>query len=138
MPSDVLVPGFANGAHKRFARHARDGRFAGRIDIDQHEDIRLIERAAEFVPKVLRAGVAMRLKEHEQAIELAAAGGFERGADLDRVMTIVIDHGDVIHYALDVKAAPHAGKLNEAFADQVSRNSLAKPSSLTSPITRSA
>src|SRR5258706_2262030 len=119
---DVLVPGFANGAQKRFTRHAWDGRFAGRIDIEQHENIRLIERAAEFIPKVLSAGVAMRLKEHEQAIELAAAGGFERGADLDRVMTIVIDHGDVIYRALDVKAAPHAGKFNEAFADKATRN----------------
>src|SRR5713226_3606835 len=119
---DVLVTGLANGAHKRFARHARDGRFAGRIDIEQHENIRLIERAAEFIPKVLGAGVAMRLKEHEQAIELAAAGRFERGADLDRVMTVVIDHGDVVHYALDVKAAAHTGKFDEAFADQISRN----------------
>src|SRR6266481_9387283 len=119
---DVLVTGLANGARKRFTRHARDGRFAGRIDIDQHENIRLIERAAEFIPKVLGAGVAMRLKKHEQAIELAAAGRFERGADLDRVMTVVIDHGDVVHYALDVKAAAHTGKFDEAFADQISRN----------------
>jgi len=73
-----------HGARKRFARHARDGRLAGRIDINQHEDIRLIERAAEFVPKVLGTGVAMGLKEHQQAIELAAAGRFERDADLDR------------------------------------------------------
>src|SRR5712664_1011981 len=115
----VLVTGFADGARKRFARHARDGRFAGRIDIDQRENIRLIERAGEFVPKVLGAGVAMRLKEHEQAIELAAAGRFEGGANLDRVMTVMIDHGDVIHNALDVKAAAHAGKFDEAFADQV-------------------
>src|SRR5713226_2978614 len=119
---DVLVTGFANGARERFARHARDRRFAGSIDIDQRENIRLIERAAEFVPKLLGAGVAMGLKEHEQAIELAAAGGFKRGANLDRVMTVVIDHGDVIDHALDVKAAPHAGKLNKAFADQVGRN----------------
>src|SRR5713101_1297044 len=119
---DVLVTGFANGARKRFARHARNGRFAGRIDIEQHEDVRLIERAAEFVPKLLGTGVAMGLKEHEQAIELAAAGGFKRGANLDRVMAVVIDHSDVIDYALDVKAAAHAGKLNKAFADQVGRN----------------
>jgi len=48
------------------------GALAGRIDINQHEDIRLIERAAEFGPKVLGTGVAMGLKEHQQAIELAA------------------------------------------------------------------
>src|SRR6266513_3605208 len=119
---DVLVTGFANGARKRFARHTWNGRFAGRIDIDQGENIRLIEREAEFIPKVLGAGVAMGLKKHEQAIELAAAGRFERGADLDRVMTVVIDHGNVVNYTLDVKTAAHASKFDEAFADQVSRN----------------
>src|SRR6266850_758409 len=119
---DVFMAGFANGARKRFTRHPWDGRFAGRIDIDQNKDVSLIERAAEFVPKVLSACVAMRLKEHEQAIELAAAGRFERSANFGRVMTVVIDHGDVIDYTFDVKAAAYAGKFDEAFADQVSRN----------------
>ena len=119
---DVLVSGFANGARKRFTRHAWDGRFTGCVDIEQHENIRLIERAAEFIPKVLGAGVAMRLKEDEQAIELAASGRLERGADLDRVMTVVIDHRDVVNYALDVKTPAHTGKFDEPFADQVSRN----------------
>src|SRR6266849_9466490 len=119
---DDFVTGLANGARQRFAGHARDGRFAGRIDIEQHEDVSLIERAAEFVPKVLGAGVTMGLKEHEQAIELATTGRFECGANLGRVMTVIIDHGDVIDRALDVKTAVHPGKLDEAFADQISRN----------------
>src|SRR5229473_1460253 len=110
---DIPVTGLANGARQRFA---------GRIDIDQRENIGLIERAAEFVPKVLGAGIAMGLKEDEQAIELAAAGRFEGGANLDRMMTVVIDHGDLIHHAPNVKAAAHAGKFDEAFADQISRN----------------
>src|SRR5260370_1030668 len=117
---NVLVAGFANGPRKRFARHAGDGRFTGRIDIKQHKDVCLIERAAEFIPEVLGARVAMGLKEHEQAIELAAAGRFERGANLGRVMAVIIDNCNVIDYALDVKAASHTGKLHEAFADQVS------------------
>src|SRR2546421_9032580 len=116
------MAGFANGARKHFTRHPWDGRFAGRIDIDQNKDVSLIERAAEFVPKELGACVAMRLKEHEQAIELAAAGRFERDANVGRVMTVVIDHGDLIDHALDVKSTAHAGKFEEAFADQVSRN----------------
>src|SRR5713226_9549745 len=102
---DVLVAGLANGAGQRFAGHTRDGRFAGGIDIEQHENIGLIESAAEFVPKVLGAGVPMRLKEHEHAIEFAPARRFERGANLDGVMTVIIDHGDVIDDALDIKAA---------------------------------
>jgi len=47
---------------------------------------------------MLGTRVAMRLKEHQQAIEFAAAGRFQRGANLSRVMTIIIDHGDVIHH----------------------------------------
>src|SRR6266568_871706 len=119
---DVLVTGLANGSRKRFTCYARDGRFAGRIDIKQNKDVCLIERAAELIPEVLGTRVAMRLKEHEQAIELAAAGRFERGANLGRVMAVIIDNCNVIDYALDVKAASHTGKLHEAFADQVSRN----------------
>src|SRR5260370_11556965 len=59
---DVLMTGFANGARKGFARHTRDGRFAGCVDVEQHENVRLIKSTAEFVPKVLGAGEAMRLK----------------------------------------------------------------------------
>src|SRR6267142_122269 len=114
---DVFRAGFANRASKRFTRHPWDGRFAGRIEIDQNKDVSLIERAAEFVPKVLSACVAMRLKEHEQAIELAAAGRFERGADFHRVVAVVIDDGDVVHVALDVEPAAHPGKFGETFAD---------------------
>src|SRR5713226_163547 len=119
---DVLVTGLANGAGKRLARHSRDWRFTCRIDIEQHENIRLIEGTTEFVPKVLCAGVAMRLKKHQQPIELAAAGRFERRANLSRVMTVIIDHGDFIDHDLDVKTAAHSSKLNEALADQVSRD----------------
>src|SRR2546426_5261644 len=111
---DVLVAGLANGDRKRVAGHSRDWRFAGRVDVEQHENVRLIKSATEFVPKVLRAGVAMGLKEHEQAIELAASCRFERGANLDRMMAVIIDHGDVVDHALDVKTAAYAGKFNEA------------------------
>src|SRR6266481_479983 len=119
---DVLVAGIANGGRKSFAGHAGDGRFAGGVDVQQRKDVGLIEGAAEIVPKMLGARVAMGLKEHQQSIELAAAGGFERGTNLGGVMAVIVDHGDVIDYALDVEAAAHSGKLDEAFADQVGRN----------------
>src|SRR3981081_2909507 len=50
---DVLVASFANSAGEGFAGHAWDRRFAGGVDVDQYENIRLIEGAAEFVPKGL-------------------------------------------------------------------------------------
>src|SRR5438552_780822 len=119
---DVIVAVVANGASKAFAGYARDGRFASRINGEQHEDVRLIERTAEFIPKVLSARITMRLEEHKQAIELASAGRFERGANFGGVMAIVVNDGNVVDHALDIKAAAHAGKLSETFADQVSGN----------------
>src|SRR5215467_4331956 len=85
---DVLVAGIANGVGKGFTGHAGDGRFAGGIDIGQHEDVGLIESAAEFVPEVLRAREAVRLEKHKQTVELAAAGGFELGANFCGVMAV--------------------------------------------------
>ena len=64
----------------------------------------------------------MRLKENQQPIELAAARRFQRGADFHRVVAVVIDDGDVVHDALDVKPAAHPGKFGETFADQIRGN----------------
>src|SRR5882724_8114874 len=119
---NVFVAGFADGVAERFAGHAGDGRFAGGVDVGQYEDVGLVECTAKIIPEMLRARVAMRLKEHQQPIEFAAAGRFQRGANLDGVMTIVINDGDVIHDALDVKTAAHSGKFGKAFADQVGCN----------------
>src|ERR1700730_4524525 len=77
-----------------------------------------IESATQFFPDVLGAREAGRLKKHQEAVELAAASGFERGANFDRVMAIVVDHGDVVDDAFDIEAAADAGKFGEAFADE--------------------
>ncbi len=52
-------------------------------------------------------------------IELAAARGFERGANFGGMVAIIIDDGDVVDYALDVEAAANAGEFCEAFPDEV-------------------
>src|SRR5712672_2603442 len=119
---NVLVAGLANGTRECFARDTGDGRFAGGIDINERKNIGLIESAAEIGPEVLGAAETMRLKEHQEAIELAATGCFERGANLGGVMAVVVNHGDVVDHSLDVKAAADAGKLNETFANQVGWN----------------
>src|SRR5947209_19879285 len=100
---EVRVAGVVNGACKRFGGYARDGRFASRINVEQHEDVRLIERTAEFIPKVLSARITMRLEEHKQAIELASAGRFERGANFGGVMAIVVNDGNVVDTPLITK-----------------------------------
>ena len=106
-------------AGERLARDPGNRSLARRIDIRQNENIGLIERAAEFIPEMLRACIAMRLEKNEQAVELAPAGRLERGANLGRVMAVIVDHGDVVHDPLDVEPAPDAGKMREPFADQL-------------------
>lgn len=59
------------------------------------------------------------LEENEGAVELADARGFERGANFDGVMAVVVDDGDIVDDALDIEAATDACKFGEAFADQI-------------------
>src|SRR5882724_5389537 len=114
---DVFVSGLADGGNERVAGNAWDRRFAGRIDVREDEQVGLIECAAEFVPEMLCARVAMRLKEHEQTVKLASASGFERGANFRRVMAVVVDYGDVVHCAFYVEAAPDASEIRQSLAD---------------------
>src|SRR5215472_7712625 len=116
---NVFVPGIANGFGKDFAGNAGNGRFAGGVDIRQDENVGLVEGATEFVPKMLRTRVAMRLKKHQQAAEFASTGSFERSADFRRVMAVVIDDGDAFAHALDIEAAANASELGQAFPNQV-------------------
>src|SRR5258708_26858322 len=117
----IFVASFENGVRKGLAGHAWNGWLTGGVDIGEYEHIGLVEGAAEFVPEMLRAGVAMRLEEHEQAIELADARRFERGADFGWVMAVIIDYRDVVDHAFDVKTAAHARGFCEALPDPVCR-----------------
>jgi len=54
----------------------------------------------------------MWLEEHEEAVELATAGSFERGANFGGVVAVVVDNSDVVDGALDVKASADSTKLS--------------------------
>ncbi len=59
----------------------------------------------------------MRLEKHQQAVKLATASRFERGANLRRVVTVVVDYGDVVDRAFYVEAAADASKIRQSLAD---------------------
>src|SRR5258707_14162746 len=63
----IFVASFENCVRQSLAGHAWNGRLTGGGGIGEYEHIGLVEGAAEFVPEMLRAGVAMRLDGHEQA-----------------------------------------------------------------------
>src|SRR5262249_11459877 len=71
---------------------------------------------------MLRSRVAMRLKQNQQAIVMAAARRFERGADFHRMMAVVVNQRDAAMDALDFKTTSDAGEGLDAGADQVGRD----------------
>ena len=92
---NVFVPSQADRFRQIFAGNAGDGRFASGIDFGEHQNIRLIERAAEIRPRETCVRVvAVRLEENEQAVVAAAAGGFECGANLGGVMAVIVNQRD--------------------------------------------
>src|ERR1700733_13938520 len=74
------------------------------------------------MPQLLAARIAMGLEQHQQAIELADFGSFERSANLDGMMAVVVDHRHVVDDALDVEAAADSGKFAERLANQFRGN----------------
>src|SRR5712692_286890 len=92
---------------------------ASLVNVGEHQHVGLIKGAAEFVPQMLRARVTVRLEEHQQAIELTNARGFERGADFGGVMAVIVDHGYVVDRAFNVEAPADSRESSEAIADQL-------------------
>src|SRR5713101_785421 len=107
----VFVASLANGGGQGFAGDAGDSRLAGGVNVGEHQHVSLIKGAAEFVPQMLRARVTVRLEEQQQAIELANARGFERGADFGGVMAVIVDHGNVVDRAFNVEAPADSREL---------------------------
>src|SRR5690348_6092237 len=100
----IFVPRAANRIGERLAGDTGDGNFACGVNVQQHQDVGLIKSPTKFIPKVLRAGIAVGLEKHQEAIELAAAGGFERGPYLRGMMTVIVYDCDVVHDAFDIEA----------------------------------
>ena len=89
------------------------GRFAGAVDVHEHDSIGICERIAEIPCKGLGARVAVRLEEHDDALEVQCAGGGERRAHLGRVVGVVVDDGDSVDLPDQIEPAPHSGEARE-------------------------
>src|SRR3989442_8138084 len=116
---NVLMARVTDCAGERLARDPGNRSLARRIDIRQNENIGLIERAAEFIPEMLRACIAMRLEKNEQAVELSPARPLERGANLRKGMGVNVDYRDVVHQPPDVETAAHRRKKRPFLSGEV-------------------
>src|SRR6476660_3806439 len=71
---------------------------------------------------MLSTGIPVRLKENQEAVELAASGGFECGFDFGGMVAVVVDYGDVVDSAFDVETPTDTAKIGEALPDELHRN----------------
>src|SRR5450631_1650125 len=115
---NILVTGFANRVGEGFAGHPGDGLLAGGVDVGKNQNVSQIEGAAEVFPKVLRSRITMRLEQYQRAVELAGARGFQRSANFDRVMAVVVDDRDPVDDAFHVKPPADAGEFRQTLANQ--------------------
>ena len=99
--------------HQRERVHAGDGSFAGRINVDDTNNVRSLKAITKFMQQIASASVAMRLKENEDAFESALTGRFQGGANFCGVMAVIIDDSDAADFSLALKATLDPSKIRE-------------------------
>ena len=87
--------------------HPRDGGLAGSVDVHHHQHVGLVEGGEELLPEISRAGVAVRLEHCDDAPVVPRLGGGEGGADLGRMMPVVVHHENAAGFPADLEAALH-------------------------------
>ena len=105
--------GAVDGVDQRKRIDAGDGSFAGGVNIEHTNHIGGLKAIAKFMQKIAGAGIAMRLKENENAREAALAGRFQSGANFCGVMAVIIDDGDAADLTFALKAPLDAAKIRQ-------------------------
>ncbi len=117
------LAGNAQRTRQRTAIGGDDGRFAGGVDLGEQYGIGGGEHLDEVLEAVARAGVAMRLEgQHDAPSRECTACGRKRGRHLGRVVTVVVDQGEVApvcqwNLAVALEAPPDAVELGKGFLD---------------------
>ncbi len=96
--------------------------FAGSVDRDQLYRIRIAERATEFVEQIARPCIAVGLKQHMNVAVAAAARGGQGGANLRRMVAVIVYDGDTVHHTLVLEAAVYSGKAGQPGGNRIRCN----------------
>ncbi len=80
------VPVRAQALHQRVAVGARDGRFAGRIDVGDDHHVGIVEAGAELLEQGGQPRIAMRLHHGDDLSFGRFTRGAQHGGDLDRMV----------------------------------------------------
>src|SRR6266404_2268778 len=107
---------------KNFCRHAFNGLLAGGIDIEYEDRVGVGEGSGEVVHQIAGPRVAVRLEDDVHAMESALASGSESGANLGRMVSVVVNHADAGGLTPKLEATVHAAEVIECGADVVGRD----------------
>jgi hypothetical protein len=115
----------AESAERRADRRRVDAgqrRLGSRIDPRQHDPVGAAEREGEVAGEVARAGVAVRLKRHDQRSLPIRASGRDRRIHRGRVVSVVVDDRHARHARDDLEPASNAAVAPEPVRDRRERN----------------
>ena len=92
------------------------------INFRQHKPIGAFKGRQKFVEEIARTGIAVRLEDHRQRPLPTVANGADGGANLRRMMAIIVDHHNAVGLAFDFKAAMNTAEGFEGLGDMGERN----------------
>src|ERR1019366_2374872 len=115
--ASIIDAEFMHAAHQASRSYTGNGWFAGAINIQHVDTIATREAAGQFIQQELGARISVRLEYSDEALGPPQAGGVKRGANLRRVVAVVINDGDTFNLSLNLKAPIGGAKPLQAAAN---------------------
>src|SRR5262245_13054521 len=119
---DASVTAARDPLGERPAVDTGDRRLARGVDVRHDDGVRVPEGAVELGREGVRARVAVRLEDDDEAPSQPLARGPEGRLDLRRVMAVVVDHEDAAALAADLEASVDACEPGERPRDPRERD----------------
>ena len=108
---------------KRIPVDVLDRGFTRFINIGNDDRVRIIETGAEIFEQIAQAGIAVRLHHSDDVTLRCLAGSFQDCADLNRMMSVIINHGHPVPVAGAGKPPFHTLETQKRLADDLFRQS---------------
>src|SRR5262249_13926893 len=103
--------------HQSVTIGACNRRFTGRIDIGNDDRVGIIEASGELLEQRSKPCIAVRLHDRDHAPAAGFACSPQHGADLYRMMAVIIDDRHTIPFSCPRETATHAAEFGERIAN---------------------
>src|SRR5262249_33884857 len=117
-----LAAALLNRRHHAFAGHSGNGRFAGRINIQDENAVGIGEGGAEFVKQVTRASVAVWLGDDVDALETALPSSSQGGANLGGMVAVIVNHAYAGGVSTQLETTIHTAETLQTVTNQIGGN----------------